>query len=103
MIPSMEQFRKSNVDQVSEKVDELLRDYNGYDFCGEPACSGQSKCDSLNTGILDLIKKEKLSIIDKVLKEKVTLHDLGLSCDYTEVVDTNSLSNIIAKINDGEV
>lgn len=28
-------------------VESLLKDYNGYDFCGEIACSGQNKANEL--------------------------------------------------------
>lgn len=36
-------------------LDEILKDYNGYDFCGEKSCNGQRKARELKQAISDLV------------------------------------------------
>lgn len=48
-----------------DKLVQLLKDYNGYDFCGEKACSGQNKANELIKEIDKLFKERFLELIDK--------------------------------------
>jgi hypothetical protein len=46
-------------------IELVLRDYNGYDFCGEKACNGQAKATEL-TALINrdyILKSEVLSAI----------------------------------------
>lgn len=41
-------------------IDEVLKDYNGYDFCGEKNCAGQQKANDIKQAITAHIEKEIL-------------------------------------------
>lgn len=58
--------RRINQDTTSidEQIIELLKDFNGYDFCGEKACSSQAKAS-------ELIKYLKALISDQVTKARL--------------------------------
>lgn len=45
--------------QEKQNIIELLKDYNGYDFCGEIGCSGQGKANELVEGLTRLIESAK--------------------------------------------
>ena len=43
---------------LDTEIEELLKDYNGYDFCGEKACSGQNKANELIQAITTYLQQE---------------------------------------------
>ena len=61
----------TNKDSLREAITELLKDYNGYDFCGEIACNGQGKAteltEKITTALTSHIEKAKAQGIEKGL------------------------------------
>lgn len=48
---------------LDTEIEELLKDYNGYDFCGEIACNGQNKANELIQALLSLHKSQVQALI----------------------------------------
>lgn len=40
---------------INNRIILSLKDYNGYDFCGEKSCKGQHKADELVSSMLEII------------------------------------------------
>lgn len=56
-------------EQKDEQIIELLKDFNGYDFCGEKACSSQAKASELIKYLKALISDQVTKAVDKTLTD----------------------------------
>ena len=56
----------------TEKVEELLNDYNGYDFCGSDYCAAQGKATELIQLLNEAHQAEISRVLERVKDQKKT-------------------------------
>lgn len=61
-------------------VEDVLKEYNGYDFCGEKACSGQNKANELINQLYELLVNEA-----ETFRDVPTFTRNGVSAQRTSV------------------
>lgn len=57
---------------IDEQIIELLKDYNGYDFCGAKECSAQAKANELTKYIKQLIAQETTKAINEEQRHRAS-------------------------------
>lgn len=59
-----------------QELEQLLKDYNGFDFCGEKVCSGQNKATELEKALTSLflqtIEQSKPGYVSLSFGEDIT-------------------------------
>ena len=59
------------------KLEDILKEYNGYDFCGEINCNGQAKATELLAQIKTYINDEIIGV-DELVRQDEQLHSVVL-------------------------